>query len=263
MDNATATAQPRSGRPGNRTRGAGSGWLRAFPFLVLTLMGILFLAILVAVFGMVQGEEFNPGTFERRYFRFYQIPLLRVQITPVRRDDHTESLESTIARQIRASSATDAPSRWDLVFAERTGSQPWVGDAQVLCDYLDLKNHDRTRKWEQWHDSHPQLARVLWPLVAEVAQARWYPLIPELLRLTERHTYRTEGDPQSLQTVLTDYLVLQYIAIGVDFQQLGDHRSAVQMFDRALNHRPDSAAALAGRKRSLALGPEPGPDIDP
>jgi len=45
------------------------------------------LAVSVALFGMVVGEEFSPDKFARRSFIYYEIPLLGIQVSPVYRDD--------------------------------------------------------------------------------------------------------------------------------------------------------------------------------
>lgn len=73
---------------------SGSGWL---PKAIGALVTLIVLTLFVFIFGSVNGEEFNPWTFQRQSYKFVQIPLLRVQIMPTRYKSRTGAASNSIA----------------------------------------------------------------------------------------------------------------------------------------------------------------------
>ena len=61
-------------------------------------LGGFAIAVLLAIrmFGAVQGVEFSPDTFASRTFVYYEIPLIRVRVTGVYRDDISGALQSKV-----------------------------------------------------------------------------------------------------------------------------------------------------------------------
>ena len=185
----TSSAPPVTNRPKPNTtapaRVGESGWQRAIPYTIFALVVFVVLALMTLIFGQVSGEEFCPDTFERRTFYYYQIPLLRLQVTKVTRKDAGLGMADTVVDHAPNVIATPAVKNWDLVSSQRIGAFEWLGDAKILCDLLRIRDHKRRFKWEEWSEQYPQLADVFWPVVADVAQAGSYILLPEIFEMAE------------------------------------------------------------------------------
>ncbi len=168
--------------PATRSRRKGSWWKRigagVLSFIGLSVMVYFF----TLVFGSVQGQEFAPDTFARRDFSYYQLPLMQVQVSVVRRKDLGCELCRYMIDKGFISPASSA-SRWDLVATGRRGRLTQDGDALILCRYLDAVDAEGRPYWLGWTQDHPEMAKVLWPTIAQAARDRQYVLIPQLFRL--------------------------------------------------------------------------------
>ena len=208
--------------------------------------------LVVLVFGSVTGEEFSPGSFDRRQFSYLEIPLLRLQVSPVRRELRTGPLESYLAANNLIPPADAASrSRWDLVAVLRglasddPGGTGW-GDAQILCQYLDSVDSQGTNVWLDWTQRNPSLASVLWPMVAKIARHGLYMMVPDMLAAAQRCRTGTE-----LQQSLDRLVSKRCLELANWMQALGQHDRAVELFTSALDHAPRSSSALRGRAASL------------
>lgn len=254
---------------------------------------------LVLLFGPVQGEEFSPQLFQRRHFRFYQVPLLRWQLTPVRRWDRTERLESAIAKVISGpvptapsavgsrrggalppstrggnapadpeSARSVPPVCWHLIYSVQPGAPIWHGDAKILRDCLELREGERFF-WSLWNGRHPDLAVLLWPRVAALAAARLYVALPELLRVAASapqsavaNSARSDSDPADMaafRAALDGCLVRQSVELGARAWEAGQPELAANAFRLALRYDPACSAAALGLERARAGLPSPAP----
>lgn len=220
-------------------------------------LGVLFVLAVLAYstlyFGFVQGQEFAADSFSRRQFSFYEIPLIRLQVTPIDRQDVTNDLELYLIAQKLVVDLKKPPAakRWDLVIAER-GLVPEArrlvsqGDARILCEYLDASDDKGNRIWLDWSKQHLEAAKVVWPAVGKVAGQELYAFAPELLVLA-----RDTSDPKQVQAELDSYLAEKYLAFGNMQQQLGNHEAAIEVFTEVLVHSPSRVEAFLGRAKSL------------
>ncbi len=131
-----------------------------------------------------------------------------------------------------------------------TGSPPAQkviaqGEARILCAYLDAGNSNK-QLWQEWSQQHPELAKVLWPLIAKLARQELYVFIPELLVAARGAT-----DAKQFQQRLDSLLANRYLEFARTQQQLGQHAGAVELFTGAIAHSPQLADAFAGRASSL------------
>jgi hypothetical protein len=151
-------------------------------FALLSIIGTLVIIYFLTLwFGSVRGDEFAPDTFSRRAFSYYELPLIHLQVSPVRRIVR----QNELCRHLTDTglvTKTAAASRWDLVSASRGQRQLRDGDALILCRYLDARDSDGIQYWLRWTKQHPGLAKVLWPQVAQAAREELYVRIPEMFR---------------------------------------------------------------------------------
>ena len=220
---------------------------RAWTRWILALLGVAcagcFVLLGTLSFGLVSGEEFGPDTFERRSYWYYELPLVRVKITPVVRDVQRHQLETLLVTK-KYVIPQSPPKRWDLVASQR-GGQDWRrGDAQILCSYLDAWDPDNnmTSYWETWTTDHPALAKILWPEIATLARRELYFLIPPLLEKSLEHE-----KPQPLQDDLNRLLANSYDMLAGAELELGHVETAVQFYSDALQRQPGRTSSLQGR----------------
>jgi len=242
VNNAIMSTAPSTGRSVSESK-----WLDALPYIIFSLVGLIGLVGVVFIFGRVSGEEFSPEAFQRRRYWFYQIPVLKIQISPVAHENVSTGLEDRIATDIKAVNTTDPSVTWDIVTANRAGRSVYSGDARILCDSLEIGDTSGNLVWEEWTDDHKELATLLWPLVAEVARARLYVLIPDLLDIAQSASSVIEVGQE-----LTDYLEVESLKIALSLQQNSQHAFAILAFDLALKQDSNSPQALQGRARSKA-----------
>ena len=209
--------------------GTGTGSRVYWLWGIVATLGLA-VAVLIAtlLFGQHGGEEFCPDTFTRRSFFYFQIPLVGIQVTPIFRDDTTNSLENYLVAGKFLTRSAAGDRRWDLVTALSAGSRVVRGDAQILCSYLDMADENSRLIWQRWTDTHPESAKVLWPRVAQLARQQLYLLLPELFELA-----RSEADPKTLAEKLDQSLARQYRRLAEIQEKLGNHASARELKDHA------------------------------
>jgi hypothetical protein len=190
---ASPITTPPSKTPGSgRSRVSRSGSSRSGRFWLVTVSGgliVLFLAGIVYFLGRVQGREFAPSHFEIRRFSFTEIPLLRLQITPINRVSETSGLQSYLSTSSLISRPAGQPTDWHIVELNRLGGGSTPADAKLLTDFLDTATghypkHSQ-RHWHQWSLQNPKHAAVLWPVIQKLAQRELYVLIPGVFQIAD------------------------------------------------------------------------------
>ncbi len=220
-------------------------------------LGITLLAVvlLLGVFayctirhGSVRGEEFSPYSFQRRRFHYYEIPLVELQITPVQHMDTTGSVEDYLRNPSNdllafpPPAAGQPPERWDLVWARRGGGETAAGDAQILCNYLKALNAEDEKAWLAWSKQHPEAARLLWPIIAKLAEQELYFFVPDLFDIA-----RLEETVATLRRRVHNKLGDLYREMADVQRALGRHDQAIELYSESLNYTPHNLAALRGR----------------
>jgi hypothetical protein len=216
-------------------------WKKILLGVILTLVAVCLISVPLLQYGTVIGEEFSPGRFHRRSYHYWEIPLVHVQITPLKKQDETSGLEKYLLQQKLIRPANEAQPRWDLVKLRRGDREAPPGDALVLCRYLDQKNQEGEFVWLAWSKKQPQLAKVFWPAVAEAARRELYILVPELFHLAQ-----SAAAPDELKQNLATGLARQYEQLAQVEQQLGRHSRAADLFAAALKYDPQSSTAAEG-----------------
>jgi tetratricopeptide (TPR) repeat protein len=216
-------------------------WSRRLFWTSVSIAGGLFLvAALTMLFGRVEGEEFSPGSFRRRSFYYFELPLTRLQVWPVRRMDISGNFEEFL-RQYGDSDEPDKAAHWDLVRSRRVGgSWQWV-HANLLCRFLDARDRDGEIYWLHWSREQPELAKVLWPEIASLAKSGQYLLIPSLFQLAT-----AAPDPATLRKSCDARLSEQYESLAQIKQELHDYATALEYYEAALKYDPSRTQSDRG-----------------
>src|SRR6266568_5109865 len=128
-----------SSRPNSARR-----WPRWFAICGWTLMGLLGSALLVLIatltFGAVHGTEFCPQTFERRSYSYYELPIVRIQVTGERHEDLTGATEVVLTSKKYITPPASGRQDWHVLVGSRGRRLRLPGDAGLLMLYLDAKD---------------------------------------------------------------------------------------------------------------------------
>jgi hypothetical protein len=218
---------------------------------VVLALAFLFAAPFVR-YGAVVGEEFSPDDFHRRSYHYWEIPLVHVQVTPLRTQDETNDLERHLVQNKVIARRKSAKPRWDLVSVRRGESEAPPGDAAILCRYLDQTTEEGDLIWLAWTKKEPQLAAVLWPAVAEAARRELHLLTPDLFHLAQQAASADE-----LKQSLARHLAARYEQLARVQQQLGNDDVAAEWFKAARHYEQARSSAAQGSNASPpATGPK-------
>ena len=206
---------------------------------VVILGGVFFTLILLAVVrlqGHVSGSEFSPSHFQIRGFSFYEIPLLHIQITPIKRSDLTPSTATYIRQKsLIPNPPKGPPQTWHLVTISRGISGTTPADAKLLCDQLSLQA-DGNDYWRTWSVDHPQRAKRLWPIVQRLAERELYILIPGVLEIA-----RIDQPPAKFSQQADRWLRREYANLVQDMREADRHALADELLKEALSDFPGDA----------------------
>lgn len=228
------TARPRTKKPfsvPNWLYGIGVGLLVA-----------AFFGGLIMIFGRVSGEEFAPSEFKRRTFSYYEIPIVGIQVWPVKRFDVTGDVETDLVTNKIITPKTPKDPRWDLVLGYRGSTQVADGDANILVRYLDRLDGKGGRTWQTWTTDKPKLAKIFWPAIAKLAEEELYLFMPDLFEMAAAASDVTPESVKTFETSLHALLAQKYHDFGIVQQKLERHADAITLLSEALKLAPDEKA---------------------
>jgi hypothetical protein len=222
--------------PNSRKRGA---FLVALASLLVL---VAFLGLATWLQGGVQGEEFAPSHFVIRTFSFHEIPLVRLQVTPIRRTDKVNPLTNLLRSRSLVQVPAGPPDPWHLAKLHRGIASPVLADAEILTSILSLGHDGATLYWQRWSDQHGEAAARFWPIIQKLAERELYVILPELFEIAE-----SETDPDALQEAIERRLRAAYVELAHDLQDAGYSDMAAGVLEDGLRDYPDDQALLAAR----------------
>jgi len=199
-----------------------------------TLLLALVTLFVIRIQGYVSGSEFSPTHFQQRDFEFYEIPLLRLQITPIWRMASTPRAANYLRQKSMITAPLGQPTYWHLVSISRGLHGATTTDAKLLIDQLQLKANGKFH-WQTWSTDHPNLAATLWPTVQRLAKRELYFLIPSLFEIA-----LADLTPVQLQSELDSHLVDQYQSLIRDSMAVDRVDLAEQLVAEAKSDYPDA-----------------------
>ena len=209
-------------------------------FTVLaTIVMVIVLLIVIRTQGFVSGYEFSPTHFQQRAFSFYEIPLLRLQITPIKRSGATPATATYVRQNALITPHAGIPTVWHLVSLSRglTGSTP--ADANLLDDQLRL-NLGGNDYWTKWSKDHPGRAKVLWPFIQRLAERELYLLVPSVFELAQLEPQT----PKQLQDAIDQHLRREYALLIQDMRAADRDDLADQLLAEARQDYPNDPSLI-------------------
>jgi len=157
---------------------ASVGFRRLLPWYLLGLATLVIFVCILAVSSIVEGEEFNPNTFERRTYRLWRIPILGWQVTPTYRyPAETSTFRDYLKRKGWFPAASRGSVPWQVA-REVTVAGIRTGDSWFISQLLENES-----TWIEWSDQHQERAAALWPLVLERIDQNDFVSLPRLFGL--------------------------------------------------------------------------------
>ncbi len=223
-------------------------WLvRTLITLVALLSGTGIALLGTLLFGRVSGVEFAPQTFQSRLYTYYELPVVRVQVTPVSRTVEQSPLAQFLAREGYLADSKP-PDRWDFVVARRMGEVWRKGDALILTRYLEASRSDGEPYWLRWTRDHTAMAKVLWPAIARLAQQELYFLTPDIFALAA-----AQSDLQAFESDLKRLLARKYEELAQVQLELSSYPAAIRFFTETLVYEPGRESSRRGLAQARAM----------
>jgi hypothetical protein len=194
-----------------------------WPVLIGALL--LLLASVTLLFGGVSGIELSQQDLTARKFSYRQLPLVRIQISPVYREPIFSAASSVNIAQHLKPLARGKTIQWDLVeFSEANRSHP-PADAAILYRILELKNTNNEFLWDAWSTKFPNRAAEMWPAIQDLAQCRLYWVTPKVMEL-----YRSGSTDSTLIPERNEILSSAAKLAIEDFAAAGQYEAARNVF---------------------------------
>ena len=201
-----------------------------YKYLLITL-GVCF-AVAIALLGYIfigckySGVEFSPDDFTVRHFSYIYEPMTNSVISGrsfADQDDYNYGFYSHMLPELVANNyirpVFKKKKTWHLV--EDNGvyyaGSSSDSDAQLLVNFLALYNENHENTWTAWNSEHPKLAKVLWPMVAEMARDKTYLTIGDVLTFA---LDSEQTDPKLFKADLREEVAKAYLKLGrIDFKK--------------------------------------------
>ena len=227
-----ASESPLGDAPVRVTKNSDQAFKR-FVIIASAVVLVVVLLIVIQTQGNISGSEFSPTHFQQRDFSFYEIPLIHLQISPIRRSDSSPSTAKFLRMKSLITAPKGKPAYWHLVKISRGIGGTNYADANLLIDQL-LLNPDGDLYWKVWTKDHPKLASVLWPIIQKLAERELYILMPRVFEIVQ-----TQQNPDQLQATIDSYLVEQYRELIQDMVAADRPELAKQLLAEAKADYPE------------------------
>jgi hypothetical protein len=204
--------------------------------VVIGLVISVIVFLIVSTQGHVRGQEFSPTLFQAREFHFYEIPLLHLQMTPIRRSSATPRTANYVRQNSLIAPVTAADeTSWHLVHLSRGVSAEKPADAELLMNQLNLTKAGEPY-WRTWSVDYPEHAAIFWPIIQRLAMRELYVLMPRLFELAQQaHT------ADELKAKIDEQLRQDYTRLIQDLRDAGRDDLAEQLRSEATADYPDDS----------------------
>jgi len=158
-------------------------------FSVIAFAVFAFCSFLYLVFGChYSGEEFSPDDFSFRSFSYRYEPITGTVISGRTFTEDTRQWLPNLVQDKFIKPVNNKEKNWHLIYDN--GNYFWDhsadSDARFLVDYLGLQNESGENTWTAWNSAHPKLAKVLWPIIAEMARDDMYLVLSDVFTFVLR-----------------------------------------------------------------------------
>jgi hypothetical protein len=182
---------------------------------------VVFFALLVwASASYHQGVEFSPDDFSSRSFEYYQDPMtgfiFRGRTYSATYDNHPDLVTDKLI-----SPRNISPKTWHLISEKSSWTRSISHDCDARFLYVSLNQltEDQTGFWEDWNSNYADHAKILWPLIAEMARDDLYLTLCKVMDAAAEKSATANLDDfeaELNQMVADAYLEQGIIDLGMD-----------------------------------------------
>ncbi len=149
---------------------------------VVVLLSLFILFLSAYSNGMTTGNEISPDDFSQRRFSYCRAAWLPFTFVGLSQTSTTLPFVTQMNVDGLLAPVPVGVKNWHLVDDNHMPADSNAYDACILSRYLEMKAEDSvTYFWEAWNTKSPKKAAIVWPLVAQLARAKRYYLIPLIL----------------------------------------------------------------------------------
>lgn len=163
--------------------------------ILVVVTGLLAVCLYLFIGTQITGKEFSPQTFQVRTFTYRRLPGTSVRLSPTKLTTASALVDKPVLQHLTA--PTSNP-RWDIIEVSE-GAAFEERPPAILYNLLEARGPNSDRHWNEWSASHPELAKVFWPIIQKQAIEERYAIIPELCEIA-----MDSESPESLQTRCTE-----------------------------------------------------------
>ena len=197
------------------------------------------------------GTEFSPDDFTVRRFSYTYEPITdRVISGRTFEKNYYVGIMPTLVSDKYIKPVFKKEKTWHLI--EDNGhyfrGYSSDSDARLLVNFLKLYDENGENKWTVWNSDHPKLAKILWPLIAEMARDDLYLTVSDVLTFALDSEY---SNPKKFKTELRKEVAKAYLKLGkINFEN-NELESAEYRVNKSIGyHSNDDAELLLNRIRT-------------
>ena len=194
----------------------------------------LFASLYFAYGCRYSGKEFSPDDFSVRYFTYRYEPITETVLSGRTFTKDSGWLPSLVADKL-VKPVYKKEKTWHLVHDNGNyfhGASA-DSDARFLIDFLSLQNENHENTWTEWNSENPKLAKVLWPLIAEMARDEMYLIVGDVFSFV---LDTDVSEPKKFQADLQKEVAKAYLKMGkFDFEN-DDLESAKIRISKSIKH---------------------------
>jgi len=240
--------------PASSTRRAWALLVGLGSFLALLVVGSC--GGLMEFFGVpVSGSEFDPRTYEIRFFSYRASPFTGRQTSGLVRSTQASLMGEMLMRGswLAPDLTTD---HWDLISDSTVNRSPdWLA-----ADWGRLVQEPQfVLGWETWSQSHPQAAAILWPAVSELGREGCYDEIVPLLETVNPKPPRR----QDLLRLIDQRLAARYRAAADESTSPERSKHFLNLAEQPFSKRLANPTANSDDEQSESEEPSPDAPSDP
>jgi len=218
--------------------------------MLVLVISVPFLAAWLLIASVVDGEEFSPDTFETRRFRYYRIPVIGAPLTNREIEDSSSVLAQALLGDGYIQPPATKTNRWDLI---RENWQHGISsdlDAVILDTYLKISSDGHDSYWSGWNEKYPHRAPEFWQVIAGLARANQYVLMPDLFRLAMAFPEAKAGDEDPFQAELHRIANRLLLDQANRFRESGDNATANELEQLASSLANPAVAATPAKTKT-------------
>ena len=213
-------------------------------FSVIAFAVFAFCSFLYLVFGChYSGEEFSPDDFSFRSFSYRYEPITGTVISGRTFTKGTRPWLPKLVKDKFIKPVNNKEKTWHLIYDNGNyfRGHSADSDARFLVEYLDLQDESGENTWTAWNSEHPDLAKVLWPLIAEMARDDMYLVLSDVFTFV----LRTDASkPEKFQTDLQQEVAKAYLKLGkFDFEN-NNLESAKDKISKSIEYNSTLEASM-------------------